>query len=120
IVADSGVIGENGEALQFLTNADGSIGGIRMPDGSRLIYLYDRLGRLVFAGGSHVGEPTNYAYENGSAGRLTGSVGMVDRGFDYDADGLMTQRPIARHMGTLAQAAASPASLDVTAGRKIS
>lgn len=112
-VADSGLFGRSGETASILTTERGAIGGITLPDGARLLYLYDDNGRLSFAGGSGSLGASNFAYEAESAGRLLAISGRDALTVGYAADGTAETGSVAAHFTSIIDADI-PAALTAT------
>jgi hypothetical protein len=119
LVADSGIIGEDGTALNLITETNGAIGGVELPDGTRLVYLYDTQGRLSFVGGSATAEPVTYGYEAMGSGRLIGAVSdNAGTAYNYDDNGVAALS-LDQHLGTIAQATAGGFNKAVDAGNTV-
>ncbi|MDN5786793.1 putative Ig domain-containing protein, partial [Pseudorhodobacter sp.] len=109
-VSDSGMIAANGDTVSVITNAYGAIAGLQLPDGARVIYLYDAAGRLSFVGQAGR-DPVLYGYEATAAGRLLAVTGPNAASYSYRADGTVQTVAGGHHFGVLAGATAFDTSL---------
>ncbi|WP_415233615.1 putative Ig domain-containing protein, partial [Pseudorhodobacter sp.] len=109
-VSDSGIIAANGDTVNIITNIAGAIAGVQLPDGARIIYLYDALGRLSFVGKAGT-DPVLYGYEGTGAGRLIAATGPDAASYAYNSDGSMQTSAGGHHFGVLATAAPFDATL---------
>ncbi len=114
-VTATGLIGQDGSAVEILTGAAGTISGIALPTGERLLYLYDRDNRLTFAGGSGQSEPTTYGYDD--TNQLTAQGGSAPASISWNGDGDLLITPMTAHFDSLANGAT--AAIPVTAGQAL-
>ncbi|KPJ75957.1 MAG: hypothetical protein AMJ54_13385, partial [Deltaproteobacteria bacterium SG8_13] len=101
-LSDSGITGENGEALRFVRTADGQVSRVVAPDGTTLLYQYDAEGRLAAIRNLSDGSGSRYAYDQGLLVAAV-AVGGQGQSISYAADGTVTVDALDADLGGAAQ-----------------
>ncbi|MFM2003423.1 MAG: hypothetical protein RI963_2849 [Planctomycetota bacterium] len=103
-VGDSAIIAPGGEAIRFITGADGRIAGLVGPQGEVIRYAYDEQGRLTAMREPATGRSSRYGYEETANGRLTLAIDQSGTGsaFRYQAAAPPVTYPVARWLGAAA------------------
>src|SRR6266571_1101043 len=79
-LSDSGIVSSNGEALRFLSNDQGRIERIVLPDGREFAYGYDASGNLESVRNLSAASSSRYGYAADDAHLLTLATGGIGEG----------------------------------------
>ena len=98
VVADSGLVAQNGDAVAFIGGPGGEITGILAPNGDSYLYTYDDRGLLQSVRDLAHASSVRYGYDATGAHRLVLATGTNGGAIDYTVPPIVT--PIASDLGS--------------------
>ncbi|NJO93193.1 MAG: tandem-95 repeat protein [Hydrococcus sp. RM1_1_31] len=75
--SDSGITASTGEMVRFVKDAQGRLTQITAPDGTAIVYSYDKDGRLIGARNLAIGASTRYGYSQDGLSLIAGEQGKA-------------------------------------------
>ncbi len=117
IFTDDGITSSTGEAVHFVRDASGRVSEIIGPDGRRVVYAYDALGKLTSFHDTSTQESSRYGYAGNDAPRLilaTSPSTQTGKAIEYGANVLIS--PVLADLGGPGQFSNTPFHGTLTAG----